>query len=664
MIAKHVAMNSVQKSHYGELIHYLTDGKGKHERVGAVRSSHCHSERPDAAVLEILNTQAQNIRAASDKTYHLIVSFRAGEQPAAAILEAIEARLCEGLGYDGHQRISVVHDDTDNLHLHIAINKIHPLRYTLHTPYNDHKTLGGLCAELESRYGLEPDNHQARKRGSENRAADLESHAGVESLMSWLRREYLDALVAAPSWEALHRVLNDHGLTLQGRGNGLVIVDGSGVRIKPSTVDRGLSKAKLEARLGAFQAAGSGSSAGDSDRNSRKDGRETGQAIRPPASEPSRCYEPRPVRTRLDTAALFGRYQAEQQQRGTERAEALSRAKARKTAALEAARRGATAKRAAIRLMVEPGAVKKLLYARASQALRDESRRIHQAYLQERQGIAERGTRLTWADWLRREATAGDWEALMALRGREAAQGLKGRTVSATGTPRPGRPVPLQQDSVTKQGTVIYRTGAAVIRDDGQRLKVSRGSGPEALAAALTLALERYGECLSVTGSEAFKDQVVQAAAAAGLPVRFDDAELERRRQSLMVGGMSPDSRQTAQASPEPRPTASGSHPPVVSADALAAADRYIAERNQTRRIITDIPEHRRYQAGDAGELRYGGQRTLDGHSLALLRQGERMLVVPVDEPTVLALRRKLVGDVVTLDAEGRVQSKSQGRSR
>ena len=648
MIAKHVAMNSVQKGNYAELIHYLTDGKGKHERVGAVRSSHCHSERTDAAVLEILNTQAQNIRAASDKTYHLIVSFRAGEQIDAATLQAIEARLCEGLGYDGHQRVSVVHDDTDNLHLHIAINKIHPSRYTLHTPYNDHKTLGALCAELESCYGLEPDNHQARRRGSENRAADLECHAGVESLLSWMRRECLDALLAAPSWDALHRGLADHGLTLQGRGNGLVIVDGSGVRIKPSTVDRALSKGRLEARLGPFQPAGIGS------RNSGQ------QAV---SSRLPRRYEPRPARMRIDTSALFARYQSEQQRRGTDRADALGRAKARKSAAIEAAQRSATVKRAAIRLMVEPGTVKKLLYVQATQTLKDETRRIHQAYLQERQGISERCTRLAWADWLRREATAGDKEALAALRARGAAQGLKGQTVSATGTPRPGRSVPVQQDSVTKQGTVIYRAGTAVIRDDGQRLKVSRGSGPEALASALTLALERYGECLSVTGSEAFKEQVVQVAATAGLPVRFDDAELERRRQSLMAGGMSPDSRQP-HISAEPVRTVSASHPLMTGADAWAAADRYIAERNQTRQIITDIVEHGRYQAGDAGELQYGGQRTVDGHSLALLQQGDRMLVLPVDESTALALRRKLVGTPVTLDADGRAQTQSRGRSR
>ena len=78
------------------------------------------------------------------------------------------------------------------LHLHIAINKIHPTRLTIHSPYNDHKTLGKLCAALELQYGLERDNHQAVRVGSENRALDMEHHAGVESLLGWIKRECLE----------------------------------------------------------------------------------------------------------------------------------------------------------------------------------------------------------------------------------------------------------------------------------------------------------------------------------------------------------------------------------------------------------------------------------------------------------------------------------------
>ena len=148
MITKQVPMNNVGKSDFGGLVKYLSDEQNKNERVGYVAVTNCHTDDWRVAITEVLNTQAQNTRATSDKTYHLIVSFRPGEQLGDETLKAIEARICDGLGYGEHQRVSAVHHDTDNLHFHIAINKILPTRYTIHDPYNDYKIRDDLCRKL------------------------------------------------------------------------------------------------------------------------------------------------------------------------------------------------------------------------------------------------------------------------------------------------------------------------------------------------------------------------------------------------------------------------------------------------------------------------------------------------------------------------------------
>jgi hypothetical protein len=144
---------------------------------------------------------------------------------------------------------------------------------------------------------------------------------------------------------------------------------------------------------------------------------------------------------------------------------------------------------------------------------------------------------LAWADWLRSKGTAGDAEALAALRARESVQGNKGNTMRAHGgttTPAAGMtPTNAIQDGVTKKGTVIYRVGASAIRDDGDSLNVSRGATREGLEAALRFARERYGKQITVNGTDAFKEQVVCAAVASNLDVIFDDDALERRRQTL-----------------------------------------------------------------------------------------------------------------------------------
>ena len=97
MIAKEVADRGSGGS-FGGLVAYLTNTQGTETRVGRVRISNCVSTDAQSAVLEVLNTQARNRRAV-EVNYHLILSFRAGERPAAAVLERIEDRVCEALGF-------------------------------------------------------------------------------------------------------------------------------------------------------------------------------------------------------------------------------------------------------------------------------------------------------------------------------------------------------------------------------------------------------------------------------------------------------------------------------------------------------------------------------------------------------------------------------------
>src|SRR5271168_1749294 len=160
MISKKVAMKAAAKSRFGLLVAYLLDPQGKKTRVGEVSITNCISTDTTWAVREITATQRLNARAISDRTYHLLVSLRAGENPGAQTLRVIEERFCTELGYAEHQRVSVVHHDTDNVHIHVAINKIHPTTLTLHDPIADYKKWSKLCAILEHELGLAKDNHQ------------------------------------------------------------------------------------------------------------------------------------------------------------------------------------------------------------------------------------------------------------------------------------------------------------------------------------------------------------------------------------------------------------------------------------------------------------------------------------------------------------------------
>lgn len=504
MIVKHVPMRSRGKSDFAGLANYITDAQSKDHRLAAVQVTNCAAATLGPAIWEILATQHLNTRAKGDKTYHLIVSFAAGERPAAEVLQEIEARMCSSLGYAEHQRISVVHDDTDNLHIHIAINKIHPERLTLHEPFKSYRTLAEVAVELEKEYRLQAVNHASRRTQAEGRAADMERHAGIESLVGWIRRECLDDLTAAQTWQELHQILRDNDLELRPRANGFVIEAGDGTQVKASTVDRGLSKPSLEARFGTFEAS---------------------PRMRTPAK---RKYDKSPVRMRVNTTELYAQYKAAQQSLTAHRGDALDAARNRKQKAIEAAERRDRMRRAVIKLIGKGRTEKKLLYAQANSALRATVQEANSVYAKEKAAIYDAQPRRTWVDWLKHEAQQGRVDALSALRAREAAQGLQGNTIKGTGAMQHG--AASQVDTITKNGTIIFRAGKNAVRDDGDRLQVSREVPREGLQTALSLAMQRYGNHITVTGSVEFKAQLVKAAVELALPITFADPVMENRR--------------------------------------------------------------------------------------------------------------------------------------
>lgn len=513
MIAKQVALRTARKSDFSDLVRYIIATQGKGERVGRVVLTNCASDTPLDAAFEVRLTQQQNTRSGADKTYHLVVSFRAGEQPSAQVLTAIEQRLCEGLGFGDHQRVSASHHDTDHLHVHIAINKVHPIRHTVHAPYYDHLLLAKLCEELETTYGLQRDNHATLQRGAQGRAVDMEQRSGVESLIGWVQRNCVERLQAASSWPELHDTLYEHGLALQVRANGFVITDQQGHHAKSSSIHRSLSKPQLEQRLGPFEP-------------SRHSSDSHGPALRT-------RYEKKPLPSKVDTEDLYARYQEER--------ELIARARRAETAVLwqrqlaqrERLKRTSTVQRAAIQLLGGDRLTRKALYALAARSREADLAQLRDHHRRERQFLGQQFRQRVWADWLQTQAARGDPQAEIALQAR---QGRSTRQVA--GSHGAHRMTAQANQAVapvdaTWFGAETHRTGSTFIRDAGHRLEVARGAEATAVEAALRIAIQRYGHRLQVAGSDSFKACVLAGAVRAALPVTFADAALEQRRQAL-----------------------------------------------------------------------------------------------------------------------------------
>jgi len=99
--------------------------------------------------------------------------------------------------------------------------------------------------------------------------------------------------------------------------------------------------------------------------------------------------------------------------------------------------------------------------------------------------------------------------------------------------------------------------GTSAIRDDGDKLKVSREATKDGLEAALRMAMERYGNHITVNGTDDFKERIVRAAVSSHIPVTFADAALERRRQFLLSSNNQPENKHDS-ANKRGRRTGSG----------------------------------------------------------------------------------------------------------
>jgi hypothetical protein len=269
MIAKRIVRER-GASNFRRLGRYILDGAAEEElavmarmadyilgaeksRAANVHFSNCVSMDAELALKEILATQAMNKRAKGDRTYHLVISFPPGERPTLSQLEDIERVLVERIGLGGHQRLSATHLDTGHLHLHVAINKIHPESFRSVEPYYNKRRLMQACVELEAKHGLIPTAHG--DFANVRQATRTARHA----MLALLRSDVLPKALTNPgprTWADLHRVLREQGLELRLRGAGLVFQNAVGmVRVKASSVSRELSLEALTDKLGPYKAA-------------------------------------------------------------------------------------------------------------------------------------------------------------------------------------------------------------------------------------------------------------------------------------------------------------------------------------------------------------------------------------------------------------------------
>ncbi|MBR2209042.1 MAG: relaxase/mobilization nuclease domain-containing protein [Synergistaceae bacterium] len=270
MITKIPYRRRDSKTNFKALINYCLGITG-HEKNAVIHVGMKNlNSPPERAYLEMEGLSYENVRS-KNPALHFILSWRSYESPTnEQVDEAVEIALRE-LNLEDCQSLWALQKDTENLHVHVVVNRISPETFKAVRPAQGwtKKALERAARKIEFTQGWEIEQsgryvvdssgniHEKIEMRADSKlsqkARDIEAHTGSESIERIAKREILPILESADTWKNLHSKLSERGAYLERRGKG-AILHFCGTILKLSSVSRKCSLTQLEHRLGVYNA--------------------------------------------------------------------------------------------------------------------------------------------------------------------------------------------------------------------------------------------------------------------------------------------------------------------------------------------------------------------------------------------------------------------------
>jgi len=502
----------------------------------------------EAAASEMNMTAMQN-RHCKDAVYHFILSWQSDESPSPdAIFTSVRYSMAQ-LGMADHQYVAAIHKDTDNVHCHVAANRVHPVTFRAQNMWNDADTLQKACRVLERDLGFNVDNgswemsedgslHRSRRAmpSAPRGAAKREIFSDKESLHGYAVRETRQMISdlseeGSLSWPLLHNVMYSRGLGVREQSGGLAVFDllnPDSVSVKASDIHPAISLQAMEAKHGHFLPA-------------------------PLVSDPENHEAGILIVDKFYLPQLHVRDQEARRERREARAIARDVLRARYDAYctgwerpdLRAAERfrqisaHCVAMKANVREAVRDPLMRKLMYRVAEFEKMKATAELRLQLHEERRVLKETGKArpLTWKSWVEQEALNGDVAAISQIRGwayreKRAASKLKSAWPKPNATVHfgPAEDAPTFNSSAHEtvlfcDGTVSYlRDGKPAVTDFGNRVEVYAASDEVSDRHNNDLAAElvawRSGENTVLQGEPAAVNRVLYAGAVRNVTKR------------------------------------------------------------------------------------------------------------------------------------------------
>lgn len=284
MIAKKIP-NSKKSSSKAERAGSLADYIRSPEHAnGLEKCIHSESvnflaETNEGQKLEMIALSQEAIRS-KDPIDHWVLSWKSYERPTIAqAREAVEIFI-KHCGLDEHQYIWGLHDDTENLHIHIEVNRVHPdtVKVIKINKGFDREASQQAIAIIEKKQGWSIEENARYRTNNKTeliidpktkrpqiftavekqlkpstKAQSMEIQTGEKSAQR-IGIENAPAIIAsATSWADLHTKMQAAGMEYTRQGSGAAIKIGNTVVKASDVVDRKNNFGALQKRLGIYQ---------------------------------------------------------------------------------------------------------------------------------------------------------------------------------------------------------------------------------------------------------------------------------------------------------------------------------------------------------------------------------------------------------------------------
>lgn len=256
----------------GDLVDYIRSPRDVNplEKIEHGGSRNFFSETHAGQKKEMIGLASESVHSRMPVS-HWIFSWKEHEQPTPEQVDEVVGIFLERMGLSGHHAIYGLHFNTENYHVHIAVNRMNPETGMVVRPNNgfDIEAAHKVMAEIEHRQGWSREEHgrytlddsgriiraPKTEKGPKPRAEalDFEAHTGDKSAQRIAQERGHAIIQNAASWAELHRKLAVAGLRFEKKGSGAIIFVGE-IAVKASSVDRAFSMGKLCKRLGEFEA--------------------------------------------------------------------------------------------------------------------------------------------------------------------------------------------------------------------------------------------------------------------------------------------------------------------------------------------------------------------------------------------------------------------------